>query len=90
MLEWEAAAAVEWVGARVLAMWVGIGSFTSLAALSSAAVSAAGEDAPVPFHKVPWPLSRSVADWRWSAPGTADEEEEMKKMTIRATKAKTM
>lgn len=37
-----------------------------------------------PRQYEPWPFSKSVADCRWSAPGTEEDEEEMKKMTIRA------
>lgn len=43
----------------------------------------------VPFH-IPCALSKSEADWMCSVPGTRDDEDEMKKMRIRATKAKTM
>jgi hypothetical protein len=42
----------------------------------------------VPLNS-PWALSTSAADCRWVPPGTC-EEEEMKKMTTIATKAKRM
>jgi len=44
-----------------------------------------------PFHRLPWPLSRSVADWKRSAPGTTVVVvDEMKKMTRMTTKAMAM